>query len=387
MPGSDTRPTASWPLPPDDALEASAALTVLVRDEIDRAGGVIDFARYMELVLYAPGLGYYSGGARKFGPSGDFITAPEVSPLFGRCVARQVAEVLALIGGSEVLELGAGTGALAAAAIEELGRLGVRAGWHVLEPSPELRSRQEARLGAAVRWLEAPPSEFRGVILANEVADALPVERFRIRRGRVVRIGVGWDGDGFAWREAGAADRLEAAVQALQAQLGYRLPEDYESEVCLLLGPWVEALAASLATGLLLIVDYGMPASEYYAVTRNRGTLLCHYRHRAHPDPFLFPGLQDISAWVDFTAVARAGTGAGLVLEGFTPQSAFLAANGLDQLLAGAADDRERIRLAQQAKQLVLPGEMGERFRVMGLSRGVSPALSGFSLVDLAGRL
>lgn len=368
-------------------MQCSAALTALVRDEIERAGGAIDFARYMELVLYAPGLGYYSGGAQKFGPAGDFITAPEVSPLFGRCVARQVAEVLGLVGDGAVLELGAGSGALAAAAIEELGRLGVGVEWYVLERSAELRARQEARLGSAARWLETPPSSFRGVVLANEVADALPVERFRIRRGQAVRLGVGWDRDGFTWREAAVDERIVAAVDALQAELGYRLPEDYESELCPLLAPWVHGLAAALTAGLLLIVDYGLPSREYYAVTRNRGTLLCHYRHRAHPDPFLFPGLQDITAWVDFTAVAKAGTAAGLVLEGFTPQAAFLSASGLDQLLAGARDERERIRLAQQAKQLVLPGEMGERFRVMGLSRGIAPGLSGFSLVDLAGRL
>ena len=354
-----------------------------MHEEILRAGGVIGFSRYMEGVLYTPGLGYYSGGAAKLGPAGDFVTAPEISPLFGRCVARQIVEVLAAIGGGAVLELGGGTGALAEAALAE-----AELEWLMLEPSPELRARQQERLGDRVRWLDTLPAGFRGVILANEVADALPVERFVIDNGEPRRLGVRSDQESdFAWALMPPEPSFAGVIHALEIELGRPFPEGYCAEFSPMLQPWTRSLADSLAAGLLLVIDYGLPRRELYAPERSDGTLICHYRHRAHADPFLWPGLQDLSAWVDFTAIAEAGTAAGLTLEGFTTQAAFLSGNGLDKLLAAADHDAAGIALAQQARRLLLPGELGERFRVIGLSRELGPPLAGFGLLDLANRL
>ncbi len=371
------------PAPGPEALARSAALAAQLHEEIVRAGGAISFSRYMERVLYTPGLGYYSGGAAKLGPAGDFVTAPEISPLFGRCVARQAVEALAAIGGGAVLELGGGTGALAAAALAE-----AELEWLMLEPSPELRERQQERLGDRVRWLDALPKGFRGVIVANEVADALPVERFVIDNDEPRRLGVRSDDEGgFAWTLLPPEPSFAAVVHALEIELGRPFVEGYCSEFSPMLQPWTRSLADSLAAGLLLVIDYGLPRGELYAPERNDGTLICHYRHRAHADPFLWPGLQDLSAWVDFTAIAEAGAAAGLTLEGYTTQAAFLSGNGLDKMLAAADHDAAGIALVQQAKRLLLPGELGERFRVIGLSRELGPALAGFGLLDLANRL
>jgi SAM-dependent MidA family methyltransferase len=372
------------PAPGPEAIAQSHALAERLRAEILAAGGAIGFRRYMERVLYAPGLGYYSGGATKLGPAGDFVTAPEVSALFGRCVGRQVAQALEAIGGGEVLELGGGSGALAEAA---LGELPPGTAWSMLEPSAELAARQRARLGDRVRWLGELPAGFRGVIVANEVADALPVERFTLRDGEPRRLGVRIAGEGFDWALMAPDPAFAARVRALEAATAAPFEEGYTSEFSPLLAPWVRSLADCLSQGLLLVIDYGLPRRELYAAERRTGTLVCHYRHRAHDDPFLWPGLQDLSAWVDFTTAAEAGVEAGLALEGYTTQAAFLAGTGIDAMLAEAGTGREAIRLAQQAKQLLLPGEMGERFRVMGLSRGLAPSLAGFARLDLAGRL
>jgi SAM-dependent MidA family methyltransferase len=382
--GAEAAPGGRLPAPTPEARACSAALLARIHEEIGRAGGTIGFSRYMELALYAPGLGYYSGGAAKLGAAGDFVTAPEVSALFGRCIARQVLEVLDGLGGGEVLELGGGTGALAEAALAEGGE---RLAWNMLEHSPELRERQHARLGARVCWLDALPRGFRGVIVANEVADALPVERFRMVDGEPRRLGVARDGAGLAWALMPPEPGFAGVVHALEVELGRSFAEGYTHEFCPMLQPWVGSLADSLDAGLVLIIDYGLPRRELYAPERVDGTLICHYRHRAHADPFLWPGLQDLSAWVDFTAIAEAGTAAGLTLEGYTTQAAFLSANGLGEMLQAAGRDAAGIRLAQQAKRLLLPGEMGERFRVMGLSRKLGPALAGFGLLDLANRL
>jgi SAM-dependent MidA family methyltransferase len=374
---------ADWPAPDAAAQARSAALLASLREEAVRAGGAISFRRFMEAALYAPGLGYYSGGAAKLGPAGDFVTAPELSPLFGRCVARQARAVLDAIGGGAVLELGGGSGALAEAALDEAGELR----WLMLEPSPELRQRQQRRLGERAEWLDTLPQDFRGVILANEVADALPVERFTVQDGELHALGVRFADDGApGWALLPPAAELATAVRALETARGTPFADGYVSEFSPLLQPWVRSLADSLAAGLLLVIDYGLPRAELYAPERSMGTLMCHYRHRAHDDPFLWPGLQDITAWVDFTAVAEAGVNRGLTLEGYTTQAAFLAGNGLEGMLqegAGAAG----IMQAQQARRLLLPAEMGERFRVLGLSRALAPALDGFGLLDLANRL
>ncbi len=358
------------------ALAHGQAVSERIRAELSRAGGWISFARYMELALYAPGLGYYSAGARKLGPDGDFTTAPERTPLFGRCLARACARVLAALAddAGSVLEIGAGSGALMLAllpALEALGQAPER--YLVLETSAELRERQAraiqrlpAGLRARVAWLDRfPDPGLRGVVLANEVLDALPVERFRRGETGVDELGVAWSGTGFAWapRPAGAA--LERAVLDLESALGARLAPGYCSELCLRLPAFVGALASALREGAALLVDYGLPRRELYHPERDRGTLICHYRHRAHDDPFRYPGLQDLSAWVDFTAVAEAADGAGLRVDGFTTQAHFIMAAGLAEELAG-----EPAR-ASEARSLLLPGEMGEKFKVMTLTRGL----------------
>ncbi len=392
------QPTAPDPLAlpqPDEAgLRHSRSLTGLICAQIEAGGGDIGFDRYMALALYAPGRGYYSAGAAKIGAGGDFVTAPEVSPLFARCLARQCAAILRSLGGGGILELGAGTGAMAGELLAELQRLGVAPDYyHILEPSADLRRRQQELLRTRdpgrIRWLDRlPQGGLRGVVLGNEVLDALPVRCFRIGRDGVLERRVACIGPGrLGWCERPADARLRTQVAALTAALPQPLPPGYCSELNARLGPWVRALAEALAQGVILLVDYGYPRHEYYHPQRDRGTLLCHYRHRAHEDPFLYPGLQDISANVDFTALAEAGLQAGLELLGYTSQAQFLLANGLEQALEGVGDEPTRWRLAQQIKRLTLPSEMGERFQVMALGRDYGRPLAHFSLRDQRGRL
>jgi SAM-dependent MidA family methyltransferase len=347
----------------------------------------------MSLALYAPGLGYYNAGAQKFGAAGDFVTAPEISPLFARTLARQVADVLSGLGRGDLFELGPGSGVMAAELLAGLERLGeLPATYLLLEVSPELRERQRATLAARVpqllervSWLEAlPEPPIEGVIIANEVLDALPVHLFCLTAQGIIERAVGWDGSRFCWVERDPKPTLGAAV----VELGLTpTAQGYCSELNLALRPWVRALAGCLQRGLVLLVDYGYPRSEYYLPERVTGTLMCHYRHRAHPDPFLYPGLQDITAHVDFTAVAKAAVEAGLQVVGFTDQASFLINCGLTEHLEVAATDAERLILAQQVKTLTLPSEMGERFKVMGLGRGLTGGLRGFARVDRAARL
>lgn len=385
-------------LPPPDAeaLAHSAQLVERIRAEID-AQGPLGFARFMELALYAPGLGYYSAGARKFGAAGDFVTAPELSPLFSRCLARQCAEVLETLGGGDILEFGAGSGVMAADILLELECLGcLPERYLIMELSGELRQRQRETLAARapgllarVSWLDGlPDAPMHGVILGNEVLDALPVERFRIGDQGIESLSVAWGGAGFSWQAEPAGPALRAAVAALEASLGEALPPGYSTEINLALPAWMQGLADVLATGAVLLIDYGYPRREYYHPQRNQGTLMCHYRHRAHPDPFLWPGLQDITAYVDFSAVAEAGAVAGLNLAGFAHQAAFLIGCGLEELFtAPVVDIHEQLERARQVKLLTLPGEMGERFKVIGFSRDYARPLRGFALDDRRGRL
>lgn len=390
-------PQAEWAAPEPAAQAHSERLIEFIRAEIDAAGGAIPFERYMDLALYAPGLGYYAAGARKFGEQGDFVTAPEVSPLFARCLARQCAEVFAEMGGADILELGAGSGAMAAdilielAAIESLPRH-----YFILEVSPDLRDRQATRLRATlpagvferVRWLDVPPGQFRGVVLANEVLDALPVARFRVDESGFHEEMVSWNGARFESRWRPASEPLRERLQQVLAELP-PLALPYVSEICPRLPAFVKLLAESLEQGAMLFIDYGYPRREYYLPERIMGTLMCHYRHRAHDDPFALPGLQDITAFVDFTTVAEAGTEAGLELQGFTTQAQFLLGAGLTDILPriDPGDTLRSLKISQEVQKLTLPGEMGDRFRVMGLSRALDTALSGFSLRDYSSTL
>ena len=361
--------------------------------QIAAADGWLSFERYMDVALFAPGLGYYSAGAHKFGADGDFTTAPEISSLFGACVARQCAEVLGALGGGSLLEIGAGSGRLAVDVLSRLETLGqLPARYWILEISADLRERQARRLARhlphlqeRVQWLDRPPEEvFDGVILANEVLDALPVTRFRWYRDRVEELGVVIDAGRLGSGARPASSSVAQAARRL-ANSGGAWDEGYVSEYCPRLMAWTHSVTRCLRNGAALWFDYGLPRPQYYLAERHEGTLLCHFRHRATGDPFLFPGLQDITAWVDYTLLAEASRPAGFTVSGFTTQSHFLAGLGIDremQIMAGA-DSNRFARLANQARQLMLPGEMGERFKAMAWLRGLDLPLSGFALQDL----
>lgn len=373
------------PEPSADARHASDQLRSLIRNDIAAAGGWISFARYMELALYAPQLGYYTGGARKFGTAGDFVTAPELTPLFAACLATQVGQWLEQ-GLDEVLEAGAGSGALAAdllLALERLGRLPAR--YRILELSGELRARQQAtlaerapHLAARVEWLDALPEAFDGVVVGNELLDALPVHL--VRWGEpVLERGVAVDAAGaLVWQERPATGAVLAAARDIPAAPGTL------SELGLAARAWVASLAERLGRGALLLIDYGFPRGEYYLPQRAEGTLMCHYRHHAHADPFWWPGLNDITAHVDFTAVADAGFEAGLEVLGYTSQASFLMNCGLLRQLEALHEPggTAYLRAASLANRLINPAEMGELFKVMALGRGVGGMPLGFCRGD-----
>lgn len=390
------RDAATLPAPGQDALEHSARLEALIREQIGVSEGAIPFSRYMELALYAPGLGYYSAGARKFGDDGDFVTAPELGPVFAACVADAVAPVLREIGPSaRFLELGGGTGAFAEVALKRLLELDALPDrYAILEPSAELRQRQRERLQQRlapplfelVEWLDGPFQEdWDGVLFANEVIDALPTPRFAIRNGEVYEEHVVVDGDGFA-RELREADAfLGNAVRQVERRLGRPLEEGYRSELLPQLPYWIQAVSGGLRAGAMLFVDYGYARAEYYAPERSDGTLRAFYRHRMHHDPLLWPGLQDLTASVDFTALAEAGVAAGFDFAGYCSQANFLLGNGLAGVLEridAIADEGERQRRHNEVKRLTLPSEMGERFQVMGFEKNVE-----FGVAFLAGDL
>ncbi|MEN8169743.1 MAG: SAM-dependent methyltransferase [Pseudomonadota bacterium] len=382
-------------LPPPDAVAQahSEQLQAHIRDVIDADGGRIDFARFMQLALYAPGLGYYSAGSRKFGEAGDFVTAPEISSLFSRSLARQCQEVLSCIGG-DILEFGAGSGTMATDILGELDRLGsLPEHYFILEISADLRERQRETLqqkvpllAERVVWLDALPESFEGVVLGNEVLDAMPVHRFHISEGEPRELYVMWDGKQFALEEGAVDAALYSRLQALQSEFG--LTEGYQSEINLMAEEWVAGLGNWLKRGVALLIDYGFPRAEYYHPQRSGGTLMCHYRHRAHDDALSLIGLQDITAHVDFTAVAEAALAAGLSVRGFANQANFLIGCGLTELLAEEeGDSRTQLSLAAEVKTLTLPSEMGELFKVIALSRGWEGGLRGFALRDERARL
>ncbi len=385
----------SLPQPTDEEQIHSELLCSHIRQDMDLAGGRLSFDRFMELCLYAPGLGYYVAGARKFGEEGDFVTAPEISSLFGRCLARQCAQVFAEIGIGELFEFGAGTGAMAADILVELEKLNsLPERYLILELSPELKSRQRDTLHQRVpelvhkvQWIDRLPAPgFKGVVLANEVLDAMPVQRFRIESGEVLEQFVRWEDERFSpfW-DRPATDGLAKSVEGLGLELG----DGFESELNLRASLWVQALGDLVAAGAVILIDYGYPKAEYYHPQRSEGTLMCHYRHRAHPDPLLLPGLQDITAHVDFSAVADAGFKTGFEIGGFTTQAFFLLGCGLDSMLAESDpnDVDMHMQLAQQVRRLTLPTEMGERFKVLALTRKLEQPLIGFGMRDQCERL
>jgi SAM-dependent MidA family methyltransferase len=374
------------PAPSPDALVHSQRVTAHLQSLIDNAGGWMPFSRYMEAALYAPGLGYYAAGAMKFGAAGDFVTAPEMTPLFGRTLAHAIAPVMIESGG-EVLELGAGSGRLATDLLGELDRLeALPSRYLILEVSADLRQRQQEtiarerpHLAERVQWLDALPQHFCGVILGNEVLDALPVDWVHwTEAGPQVR-GVVLEGDAFAWQDRPIADPvLRARAEALN------LPPGYVSEINLTADALIASLGQRLDRGMILMIDYGFSAAEYYHPQRHMGTLRAHYRHHALDDPFYLPGLCDLTAHVDFSAVARAATAAGLELAGYTSQASFLLNSSLTELLMQTppTDAAAYLPQANAVQRLVSPAEMGELFKVIGLAKGSVAPLAGFARGD-----
>ncbi len=425
----NTSPDTSLPIPAPAAAEHSARLVDAIRRDIEANGGWISFARYMELALYAPGLGYYTAGAHKFGEAGDFITAPELSPLFGRTLARQVAEIMAN-STQHILELGAGSGKLAADMLGELEQLGsLPERYSILEVSADLRERQREliqqrlpHLFDRVCWLDGLPETLSGAVVANEVLDALPVHlvhwqdsalnghgknvisdetgharslastlslkegegaRESLRETIITERGVALGESGFIWQERAITDN-----ELLQAAGQIKTPDDYVSEICLAARGLINSLASRLTQGAMLFIDYGFGAGEYYHPQRAQGTLMCHYRHHSHDDPFFLPGLQDITAHVNFTDVAECGIDAGMELLGYTNQAFFLINNNITDILKIISPEnlREYLPLSAQLQKLTSPAEMGELFKVIALGKNMEQPLSGFTQGSL-GRL
>jgi SAM-dependent MidA family methyltransferase len=382
------------PLPSADAQAHSQRLLVALRDEIAAAGGWLSFARFMEQLLYAPALGYYTAGARKFGTAGDFVTAPGMTALFGQALARQLAQIMAA-SAPAVLEIGAGTGRLAADLLLELERLGrLPETYQILDLSADLRERQQQTLAATVphllprvEWLDSLPDAFSGVVLGNELLDAMPAEIVAWRAEGIFERGVALDAAGnFIWQERAATGALLAAAREIGAQC--QLPPGFESEISQAVRAWMAEWGHRLQAGALLLLDYGFPRREFYHQQRARGTLMCHYRHHAHPDPFYLPGLQDVTVHVDFTAVIAAAHASGLDLLGYTSQGQFLLNCGiLDRLAALPIDTPEYIRAAAAVGKLLMPHEMGELFKVIAIGRGLDETLCGFSTGEQGRRL
>lgn len=397
----------SLPVPDEFALKLSADLKQIICKAIMKNGGSISFEQYMQMALYEPGLGYYSAGSNKFGETGDFVTAPEISSIFSRCLARQCQQVLSETSSAEVpsaciLELGPGTGVMAIDILRELERNNsLPKIYYMLEPSADLRQRQQLNVNNAIPHLEErivwldrlPEKKIDGIILANEVIDAMPVKRIVID-GEIEEFVVACkskskDQIRFQWMRKRINQTLKTTVQTILDELREEIPTPYITEINLNIKPWLNSLNDILNKGLILISDYGYPRQDFFHPQRNAGTLICHYRHHVHNDPFLYPGLQDITASVDFTAVAEAAVDIGMDVSGFTTQAHFLIACGLDQFVSDYETDDviKRAQMTHQVSKLIMPGEMGEIFKFIGLSKSLDIQLCGFDFIDQRARL
>jgi SAM-dependent MidA family methyltransferase len=390
--------TAKLPVPDSIALENSENLCRRIREVIKGNGGHITFARYMEMALYEPGFGYYSSGTRKFGGAGDFVTAPEISPVFTECLARQCRQILSRLKEPVILEFGPGSGEMACELLTGLEQAQcLPALYCILEVSADLRKRQQQlmqrkipHLLSRVTWLESLPArEFSGIVLANEVLDAMPVNRYLFTDREPGELCVGLDGVKFIWTVMPPAPEKLSALMPLVQDSIQAWPTTYVTEINHNLAPWMVSVTERLQQGMVLLFDYGYPRSEYFHPQRTDGTLLCHYRHHVHHDPFYFPGLQDITASVDFTAVAEAALAAGLEVKGYTTQAHFLMGCGLAEILEERqlTGTIERYELARQVRILTMPGEMGERFKVLALTKNITGPLPGFQFADQRARL
>lgn len=387
----DSPPVDELPRPGQAALEHSRRLIDRITKVIGDTGPV-SFADYMQMALYEPGLGYYSGGSRKFGVAGDFVTAPEISPVFSHCLGRQIRQILSGLDTACILEAGPGSGVMACDLLEWLqDKDCLPEQYYLLEVSGDLRQRQQQLVRERVpqfldrlHWLEQLPGEsFNGIILANEVLDALPVRRVINEQGQWMELCVGRERDQFCWVTQSPDMELQRTIDTCLPSAP-DLPDGYATEINLSLAPWLQAMADLLESGLLLLIDYGYGRREYYHPQRARGTLLCHYRHRVHSDPFLYPGLQDITASVDFTAVAEAAVAAGLEVRGYTTQAHFLMNTGLEDFMQQSQlmKTTDRLELNAGVRRLMMPGEMGERFKVIALAKNLAITLEGFRDFD-----
>jgi SAM-dependent MidA family methyltransferase len=388
-------PLVSLPSPDKDAITHSQRLATIIREKIIEQGGTIPFQDYMEMALYYPGYGYYVAGARKIGKEGDFITAPEISSLFSYCLANQCQQVLESVPQGNIMELGAGLGTMAADILSHLEQLEcLPERYYILDLSPDLKQRQYQTLQekvphllARVEWLNALPDAFSGVVLGNEVLDAMPVTMFKQEEDCLTETYVGLAEDGgFVLTDQAPSEALVMAVKQLPLA---EITLPYQSEINLNIQAWLQSIADMLQKGSLLLIDYGYTRQEYYLPERTNGTLLCHYQHHVHDDPLIYPGLQDITASVDFTAVAESADAAGFEVAGYTSQASFLANTGLETLFVDALNKQpaDQYKLAQQVRMLSLPSEMGERFKVMGLNKALNRPLMGFENMDQRFRL
>ena len=391
------------PVPDKAARERSEQLTAQIKQACDQQGGQMPFSEFMSRALYTPVLGYYSSGLQKFGQRGDFITAPEVSPLFALCLARQLVQVfeeftVTGIRQPAVLEFGAGSGVLALELLLALEKFGVLPDkYYILELSADLQQRQQqllqekaGHLFERVIWLSALPEQpINAVVIANEVLDAMPVECFAVDKTGIQSLVIRHEAKGLSPVYVAAGESCQQQLSLIAQRSEFSFPEKYCSEYNPAVFSWLQALYDSLATAVVFLIDYGYHAREYYHPDRVNGTLMCYYQHRAHSNPLWYPGLQDITAFVDFTDVAYSAAEAGFSVSGYTTQAAFLLANGLAELHAEQVSDdvRTQVVLSQQIKTLTLPSEMGERFKVMALTRNYDGLLAGFELQDFRNRL
>jgi len=387
---------AQLPEPSVSEIKHSSELIELIVSDIER-NGAMSFYDYMNRILYEPGLGYYSAGTAKFGAAGDFITAPEISPLFGQCLAHQCESIFSQGCSHQLLEFGAGSGRLCEQILSSL-TSPVR--YSIIEVSADLKVRQQQYLQeklspplfACIEWLEALPEHFNGIMFGNEVLDAMPVNVV-LKDGEWQELGVGFDDGRFVWQPYISPNNLTQSdavntmlkIEADLVGAGFGpLSEGYCTEINLNYRPWLEALHASCDQAVILMIDYGYEQAQYYHPDRSSGTLTCYYRHRTHPDPFVYPGLQDITAFVDFDAFADAAIAAGFTVSGLTSQRQFLLHNGLLEIaeeVSVTEDTQAQVEVAQQIKTLTLPGEMGERFLVVGLQKDLEIEIKSMTLL------
>lgn len=369
---------STLPEPNLEEKSRSKQLSAVISEAIQAAPThIISFSHYMELALYTPGLGYYMAEHPIFGWEGDFTTAPELSPLFGQCMAHAIGETLEKTRG-DILEIGAGSGKLALDILQSLSKL--PAHYYIYELSPALRKRQQQYLQEHIPdyygnivWLEQLPAHFDGVIIANEVMDALPADCFTLTATDIVAKGVSVKDGQFVWADYPASEEMKVEIKKIQKELPDAFYPPYTSEIQMLLPVWIKSLAHLLQNGIILLIDYGFMRTEYYHPERSQGTLMCHYKHLAHDDPFLYPGLQDITVHVDFTRVAEAAEENGLKVIHFSNQAQFLLECGLINLLE--KDPDLGFATKHQVQVLTSPVEMGEMFKVMMLEKNSGATL------------